>query len=192
MDDADSLTDLVQRCRDGDREAFDRLFALYARRLARVAENHLSRKLAARVGPDDIVQSVFRTFFRRSTQGDLQINDSAHLWHLLVRMTLLKVKTKWRFHTAGERSLAREVAGDDAWLAGISGRDPGPEEAAVAVDLMEALVNGLDPLHAEVLALLVRGHSVAEVAQKLKKTRQSIYRIRALLEHRLIRLGEPL
>ncbi len=185
MDDSDPVTELIRRWRAGDPAAFDRIFAHYARSLARVAEHHLSRRLARRVHRDDIVQSVFRTFFRRGREGTLRVHDSAHLWQLLVRMTVFKVRAKWREHTADRRDLRAEEADGGAWLAEAAAGEPGPEEAAALVDLMEAMVRGLEPLHARVLELLVEGQSLAEAAKTLGKTRQCVYRVRDLLEARL-------
>ena len=47
---------------------------------------------------DDIVQSVFRTFFRRAQAGEFRIDSSAQLWQLLVRITVLKAQ-----HQAGRK-----------------------------------------------------------------------------------------
>jgi RNA polymerase sigma-70 factor (ECF subfamily) len=185
MDDADPTTELIRRWHGGDRDAFDQLFAHYARRLARVAEHHLNRKLAVRVDQDDIVQSVFRTFFRRATEGELRISSSAHLWRLLVQMTVLKTHARWRKHTAQRRDLRAEADDGEGWLEAASSAAPGPEEAAALVDLLEATVRGLEPVHVAVLDRLVVGQSVAEIAEALGRTRQSIYRIRDLLEDRL-------
>ena len=78
-------TSLVQRLREGDPRAADALFARYSRHLARAAEQHLARKLAGRVDGEDVVQSVFRTFFRRYQAGEFRIDTSAQLWRLLLR-----------------------------------------------------------------------------------------------------------
>jgi RNA polymerase sigma-70 factor, ECF subfamily len=188
MDSPESLTDLAQRCQAGDRAAADRLFALYAGRLMGVAEQHLSRRVAAREDGEDVVQSVFRTFFRRHQAGDFRIDNSASLWRLLVKITVLKARAKGRHHTAEKRDVRAE-AGNDAWLSEASARDPGPAEAAALVDLIETALRGLEPLHGQVLELLLQGQSVAEIAQQLGKTRQAVYRIRELLQQRLKRAG---
>ena len=74
----DSIPELVQRVRAGEARAAEELFARYARQLTRLAEENLSRKVLARVGGEDVVQSVFRTFFRRTAQGEFRIDSSAH------------------------------------------------------------------------------------------------------------------
>jgi hypothetical protein len=82
MDDATSITELVRRYRHGDPQAAQRLFACYAQRLNRLAEQCLDRRLAGRVEGEDVVQSALRTFFRRSLRGEFQIDSAAQLWQL--------------------------------------------------------------------------------------------------------------
>jgi RNA polymerase sigma-70 factor (ECF subfamily) len=84
MNEADPLTHWAERLRAGVPEAAQRLFSEYALRLAHVAEQHLSSKSAGRLDRDDVVQSVFRTFFRRSARGEFRFDGSEQLWSLLV------------------------------------------------------------------------------------------------------------
>jgi hypothetical protein len=70
----------------------DDLVERYAHRLARLAEQHLSPKVAGRLDAEDVVQSAFRTFFRRSVQGEFQIDSSAQMWRLLAKITLMKAR----------------------------------------------------------------------------------------------------
>ncbi len=54
---------LLIRWREGDQAAADALFRRYAERLIGLVRLRLSEKLARRVDPEDIVQSVYRSFF---------------------------------------------------------------------------------------------------------------------------------
>src|SRR5207248_8616660 len=94
-----------------DPAAADQVFARYARRLVSIAQQHLARRVAARVDGEDVVQSVFRTFFRRAQAGEFRIDSSAQLWQLLVRITVLKARAKGRYHTAGKRDASAEAGG---------------------------------------------------------------------------------
>src|SRR5262249_7727281 len=145
--------------RGGDPRAAEALFQRYAVRLARLAEEHLSRKLAGRVGGEDGVQSVFRTFFRRCARGEFRIDDSARVWRRLGRLALRRARAGARRHLAGKRDAAAEVPGGDAWLAEISAHDPGPDEAAELADQIEQLLLGLPALHCHVLEARLQGHA---------------------------------
>lgn len=186
MNEPSSINDLVERHRQGDPDAAGELFAHYAQRLGRLAGQHLSRKLAGRVDGEDVVQSVFRTFFRRSVRGDFKIDSSAQLWQLLVKITVTKARAKGRYHTAAKRDVSTEQGNvDEEWLIAAADREPGPEDAVLLMDEIEALLRGLPPLYCQILELRLQGHSVAEVADQLGVARQTVYRALELLKQRL-------
>jgi RNA polymerase sigma-70 factor (ECF subfamily) len=183
-----SLTEAVQRHREGDSDAAAAIYAHYAERLSRLAHQHLSSKVAARVDEEDVVQSVFRTFFHRSARGEFQIDSRAQLWQLLVRITVMKARAKGRQHTAAKRDVRAEQPGED-WLGAVAAGEPGPEEAAVLMDEIEVLLRGLPALYCQVLQRRLEGHRVAEIAAGLGVSRQTVYRALHLLEERLDRRG---
>lgn len=181
-----SLTNVVQRYRQGDPDAARELFGYYAQRLSRLAEQYISRRLAGRVDGDDVVQSVFRTFFRRTAQGEFQIDSSAQLWQLLVRITVRKARSQGRYHTAAVRDVrAEQPGGGEDWLTAAAGREPGPEEAAILMDQIEAVLEGLPTLYCQVLERRLQGHSVAEIASQLKVARRTVDRGLQFLQQRL-------
>jgi RNA polymerase sigma-70 factor (ECF subfamily) len=186
MGEADAVPGIVTRLIDGDPGGMDELFAQFAGRLTRVAEAHPSRKLTGRVDGEDVVQSVFRTFFRRSAAGEFHIDGSAQLWRLLVKITLRKARAKARHHTARRRDVRAEVAVDgEGWLAEAVAREPGPLEAAILVDQIETLLESLPPLSCFVLDLRLQGLGPSEIAPRLGVSRQTVYRTLALLQERL-------
>jgi RNA polymerase sigma factor (sigma-70 family) len=190
MDETDPVADWIRRWGAGDQQAAELLFARYAARLTLIAEQHLSRKVAAREGGEDVVQSVFRTFFRRSAEGQFQIDTSAQLWRLLVKITLLKIRNHSRYHRAKKRSAAAEVRPeDDSWVAEALGREPDPAAAAELVDLMEALLQGMPPLYCRVLELRVQGMVPADVGRELNISRSTVYRALELFQQRLLECG---
>jgi RNA polymerase sigma factor (sigma-70 family) len=186
MDETCAQDALVTRLQAGDEQAAADVFARYARRLAAVAQQHLSRKLAGREDGEDIVQSVFRTFFRRSERGDFQLDESAQLWRLLVKITVCKARAHGRFHSADKRNVHAEMpATGDGWLLDVIGRDPGPDEAVVFTNQIETLLTGLPALHGQVLDLRLQGIGVSEIATRLDVSRQTVYRALDLLQQRL-------
>ena len=83
MDQGHSVN-LVHRWRGGDQKAAEELFRRYANRLIGLARSRLSRKLARRVDPEDVVQSVYRSFFHDVRDGRYDLQRGGDLWRLLV------------------------------------------------------------------------------------------------------------
>lgn len=182
----EGLTELFHRHREGDPEAAGQIVDHFSRRLCPLAEQHLSGKLAGRVEGEDVVQSVFRTFFARSANGEFKIDSRAQLWQLLVKITVLKARQKGRYHTAEKRDARREHRiSDEGWVVECVNREPGPEEAAVLVDQIESLLDGLPPLYEQILQQRLQGFAVAEIAADCGVSRQTIYRALNLLQKRL-------
>jgi RNA polymerase sigma factor (sigma-70 family) len=180
------VPNLAERLQGGDARAAEELFARYARRLTCLAEQHLSRKLAARLEGADVVQSVFRTFFRRSAAGEFRIDSSDELWRLLVKITLQKARAKARHHTAAVRDVTAEAPGGGAaLLAQAVAHEPGPAEAAALVDQIEGMLQGLPPLYGDLLRLRLEGHSASDSAARLGVSRRTVHRALQLLQQRL-------
>jgi RNA polymerase sigma-70 factor (ECF subfamily) len=192
MSDAEPVVPLVHDGRVGTPRTAEAIFARYARRLAQLAEQHLNRRVAARVDGEDVVQSVFRTFFRRSARGDFRIDSSAQLWRLLVTITLRKARTKARHHGAAARDVRSEHptgGGDD--LAWLGTREPGPDEGMMLVELTELLLRDLPPWYARLLELRLEGLPVARIAAELRVSRQTVYRGLDVFQQRLTDQGGP-
>ncbi len=75
---------LLTRYRRGDDDAATELYLRYADRLRALATNQTSALLQQRVDAEDMVQSVFRTFFRRASIGQYDIPEGDELWKLLL------------------------------------------------------------------------------------------------------------
>lgn len=102
---------LLARWQAGDQAAAEAIYQRYAQRLCALAEKDIGERLARRVGPEDIVQSVFRTFFRRSGDGQFAIDHSGARWRLLVRITANKVLRHAEREGAARRDVKAEVHG---------------------------------------------------------------------------------
>src|SRR5439155_26063117 len=109
------------------RAAFDH----FTRRLIALAHRHLDGRLRLKVDPEDVVQSVYKSFLVRYGADRLAGEDEHGLWALLTRITLRKCADRARYHRAGRRDAAREeAAGDVGPWQDVAGREPTPDEAA--------------------------------------------------------------
>ena len=181
--------ELVERWRAGDQEAARLLFDRYVDRLAALARQRISLRLAARVDAEDIVQSVFRTFFGRLREGQYHITDQEDVCKLLVRITVHKTLRQVEFHCAARRDPGQETPlGDQPQerLMELLGHEPSPEAAVTFLDRLEHFLNQLRPQERQILELRFQGHSNEEVAAKLgtsdRKVRRVVERVRGLAE----------
>jgi RNA polymerase sigma-70 factor (ECF subfamily) len=179
------IAKVVAGLRGGDPQAAEQLFARYAQRLTCLAEQQLSRKLAARLDGADVVQSVFRTFFRRCAAGEFHIDGSGELWRLLVQITLQKARAYGRRHTAGMRDVAVEAPNSAEILAEALAHEPSPAEAAALIDQIDELLRGLPALYRDLLQLRLEGYTVSDTAARLGVSRRTIHRGMNLLQQRL-------
>jgi hypothetical protein len=102
--------ELLRRVQAQSEPAAAAVFARYVQRLTRLARRRLAARLAARVDPEDIVQSAYRSFFVAARQGRYEVRRGGDLWRLLVEVTLHKLYRQAERHGAKRRSVQRERA----------------------------------------------------------------------------------
>ena len=166
---------LLRRFRHGNQDAATQLYLRYAHRLRALAQAQCSPELARRVDVDDIVQSVFGSFFRRASQGCYEVPAGEELWLLLLVIALHKIRDQGSFHRAARRDVRRTTGGDslDQTLAA-------PREQA-EVAFLEAVVHEalerLSPLSRRVVEFRLEGYEVAEIARKVDRSKRTVERI---------------
>ena len=117
--------------------------------------------LAPRLDPDDIVQSVFRTFFRRVARGQYDVPEGEDLWKLFMVIALHKIRSAAAFHRAAKRDVRRATATGLADAA--TGQDlVAPDEVALATLRMviDELLGALPVSLRIIVELRVEGHEV--------------------------------
>ena len=181
---------LIERCRNGDQDAARELFDAYVARLVPLARRRISQRLASRVDPEDIVQSVFRTFFARLKDDKFEINDQDDLFRLLMRITVHKTLRQIAHHKAAKRDPSLELAQSDSaqeQLLQLLTTEPTPEATVTFLDQLEHFMGQLQATDREILTLRLQGFSTEEIAQKLgsydRKIRRVLERIRDVAEH---------
>jgi RNA polymerase sigma-70 factor (ECF subfamily) len=180
---------LVELWRAGDQEAARQLFDNYVDRLVALVRRRISPRLTSRVDPEDVVQSVFRTFFNRLKAGRFRFEEQDDLCKLLMRITLHKTLRQVAFHKAAKRDPNLETGQNDPArerLLELLDREPTPEAAVEFMDQMDHFLNQLRPQERQILVLRLQGYSNDEIAQQLgiydRKIRRVLERIRGLAE----------
>lgn len=185
---------LLDRYRAGDEHAATELYDCYVERLIALARTRLSRKMGRRVGPDDIVQSVFRSFFTKAREGQFVFAESEDLWRLLSSITVTKVLRQVQRNRRGKRSIDLEesIMAPGAAIripAEFVLKGPSPTHAMVLLEELEHIMANLKPLYREVLEMRLRGDTTEEIAQQSSRSERTVRRvmehIQELLEERL-------
>src|SRR3954454_7890060 len=87
-----SPTDSIIRClemlKGGDREAAERLWATYIRRLVGLARARMGAPPRRAADEEDVARSAFDSFCRRAERGQFaRLSDRDDLWQVLVVVT---------------------------------------------------------------------------------------------------------
>lgn len=178
---------LLERYRRGDDAAAEELFSRYFRRLTLLARSRLSPRLAGRTDPEDVVLSVYRSFFIEARAGRFTWSRAGDLWRLLAAITKHKLLRQARYHGADRRSVDRESAlGEVDFLHGC---EPTPDDAAALADELECVFTQLDASGRRVLELRLQGARISEIADDTGRSertvRRTLDRIRAILTGRM-------
>jgi RNA polymerase sigma-70 factor (ECF subfamily) len=165
----DSMSDLSVRLYTdfvkGSDEAARKIFDRYVIQLINFAQVRLSAVLQSRVDPEDIVQSAYRSFFRKAREEGLTLQRNGDLWRILAAFTLNKTKSYIEKELAAKRSPLREQR-DDFWMAAVN-REPSPEETTSLIEQVQRFIEHLKPRDRRILELRLRGESIAEITSEL-------------------------
>jgi RNA polymerase sigma-70 factor (ECF subfamily) len=185
--------ELMARLRGGDAGAARTVFDHFARRLVAFAGSRLPPALSAKVGAEDVVQSVFRRFFFRHAEGQFSPESWDALWSLLTVLTVRKCGHKVEHFRAARRDVRREVAlrrGPDsasAWT--VEAPDPTPEEAALLAETLQGVLDGLRDDQRPIVLMRLQGCSHREISERVGCTERTVERVLKVVRERLERAG---
>jgi RNA polymerase sigma-70 factor (ECF subfamily) len=182
----------VRRLACGDDEVVNEFWGQYGDRLQGLAAKFLTSKLYRREGPEDVVQSVCRTFLRRAKEGQFELADRDSLWRLLCAITVAKVREKARYHGRQRRSFERErpLDGSRVGAVPVEAFEPTPAEAAEFADELRGLLDEMDEEEREVVLLRIEEYTYPEIAERLGRSKRTVRRILKRVQSRLQRMLE--
>ncbi|MFK7817091.1 MAG: RNA polymerase sigma factor [Planctomycetaceae bacterium] len=175
-DEAAWLNSVIE-LRDGyETDAVER----FAARLVAMAKSRLPDRLKRRVDPEDIVQSVFRSFFERNNDGRFTFNEATDVWRLLAAITYRKVQRTIRYHHQQQRDVARDVPDAEE---SPPAQDIAPTASAVIMmmELLDGILERLPATHREILTLRLENFSIDEIAEELSVSSRTVNRALAVV-----------
>lgn len=168
---------LLRQFRQGSEQAAATLYGRYVERLRVLAKTNLSRSLARRVDPEDVVQSAFRCFFQAVSRGSYDLPSGEDLWSLLLVIALNRIRVKEGFHRAAKRDirLTTDVGSFDPTAYMRQTRNSGSREFLRLV--MREALDRLPSHHRTVIQLRMEGYEVAEIARLVVRSKRTVERI---------------
>jgi RNA polymerase sigma factor (sigma-70 family) len=181
----------VRQLVSGDEQVMQQFWQEYAPCLERLAHSRMTPALQRRVGAEDVVQSVCRTFLRRAQLGEFKLEASESLWRLLCAITLTKVRQHARFHFRQKRGLDREFSvGSDASDTSAGRPEPAaresvsPADALAFADQMSFLLGKLNDEERKIVEGKLEGQTHEQIAAQLQCSGRTVRRLLERIEQR--------
>src|SRR5262245_18061742 len=175
---------LLLRFKKGEEDAATGIYLRYAQRLQLLAHSQAGRALSIRLDADDVVQSVFRTFFRRAAQGHYDIPDGEELWKLFLVLALNKIRSLATYHRAAKRDVGQTT--DLSKIFGQAAADL-PDDTAYGVLRLtiDDILNGLPEPQRSMVVLRIEGRDIQEIAAATERSKRSVERALQMFRQKL-------
>jgi len=191
MSDSNNVSHWIDLVKFGDSAAANRIWQHYFERLVQSVRRRLLGQNRAISDEEDIVLSVFDSFYAAAEKGRFpDLSDRDDLWRLLLRMSARKVIDKRRHDLRQRRGGDVEICslddrGDAENIIEAIGDEPSPEMVLMMNESVEQFFSHLGVGHLRDLAgAKLEGYSNAELAQRLQCSERTIERRLHLIRDR--------
>lgn len=188
MSQSTNVSHWIDLVKAGDSAAANRIWQHYFDRLVRSVRARLNGQNRAVSDEEDIVLSVFESFYNAAEKGRFpDLSDRGDLWQLLMRMAARKVVDKRRhdlrqrrggnvkLHSLNQAAVA--PSGDEGRLFEAIGNDPSPEMVLMMQESVEQLFSHLGVGQLRDLAgAKLEGYTNAELSQRFGCSERTIER----------------
>ena len=147
--------------------------------LVRLASRRINNRFRSKISPEEIVQSVFASFFRRNNNEDYILDDWDDLWALLVKITLNKCVNQVARFDAAKRDVRRELTGHgttDSHSFFGCGCQPTAQDIAIFNESLDELLDRIPQSSKEIVNLRLKGMSNFEISESLGCSERTVYR----------------
>lgn len=183
MSKSTNVSHWIDLVKAGDSVAANRIWQQYFDRLVRAVRARLYGQNRAVSDEEDIVLSVFDSFYNAAENGRFpELSDRDDLWQLLLRMSARKVVDKRRHDQRQRRGGNVKVhslnrPNDDDSVINAIGNEPSPEMVLMMRESVEQLFSHLSVGQLRELAgAKLEGYSNAELAKRFGCSERTIER----------------
>lgn len=192
MSESQDVSHWIDLIKKGDSIAANRIWKLYFDRLVRAVRHRLYGQNRAVSDEEDIVLSVFDSFYAAAEDGRFpDLSDRDDLWRLLITMSARKIIDKRRHDQRQRRGKGITVRSldsekDDSGLIEVIGSEPSPEMVLMMQESVEQLFFHLGVGQLQDLAgAKLEGYSNAEIAERFGCSERTIERRLHLIREKL-------
>jgi len=192
MPESQNISHWISQIKNGDSIAANRIWKLYFDQLVRSVRQRLYGQNRAVSDEEDIVLSVFDSFYAAAEKGRFpDLSDRDDLWRLLLTMSARKIVDKRRHDNRQRRGgnvAVHSLNGDaeDSVIIEAIGDEPSPEMVLMMQESVEQLFFHLGVGQLQDLAgAKLEGYSNAEIAERLGCSERTIERRLHLIREKL-------
>jgi RNA polymerase sigma-70 factor (ECF subfamily) len=133
--------------------------------------------LSRRFDEEDVVQSVFRTLFRRVSEGLYDVPDGEELWQLLLVIALNKIRKLATFHRAQKRDVGKTQGSDTLEHAGTHGPSTDDTSLQVLQMVVDDVLRELPSTQRDIVQLRIEGYKTDDIAQRTERSSRTVERV---------------
>jgi RNA polymerase sigma-70 factor (ECF subfamily) len=176
-----SDSSLFHRAAAGDVASIQALLAQHHDRILQYVRKNFPADLKTVLEPEDIVQDVFFEACRLLSGFDPQGEDAFARWIVTIaRHRIIDLVRMYRAHKRGRAGThSGEDAGIEEGLAQLAVHRRTPSQSAASHEFLAAMERGLQRIPADyrqaVVLRHIEGLSVAETAERMKRTHDAVY-----------------
>jgi len=192
MDPNDSFAVVEHGLRAGDPGAAVAITRRFTVRLMALVHAKLDSRVRRKEDPEDVVQSVLRSFFIRQRTGSYDVANWDSLWSLLAVITKRKCLNRAKHYLTQRRNIKVEV-GASSWEDARDGRrepiDPEPTgiEALVLAETVEQVLRRFDADDRTIIELILRGYTPEDISAQLGVSERKVKRVGHRVEQGLLK-----
>ncbi len=192
MSESQNVSHWINLVKHGDSAAANRIWQHYFDRLVRSVRHRLYGQNRAVSDEEDIVLSVFDSFYAAAEKGRFpDLADRDDLWRLLLTMSTRKVIDKRRHDQRQRRGgniaiHSLDGGDDDSIIVEAIGSEPSPDMVLMMQESVEQLFSHLGVGQLQELAgVKLEGYSNAEIAERFGCSERTIERRLHLIREKL-------
>jgi len=191
---------ILARLRAGDPLAADLVFSRFTHQLSRLVRVKLGVRYRQKFDTEDVVQSIYKSFFRLHAEGRFAFDTWDALWGLLSLIAVRKCGHRLDYLHARCRAVGseRSIVLDDVTLEGCRAdliavsREPEPVHAAMTAEAVSVILAAATERDQQIIRLALEGATTSDISQASGRSERTVQRVLRRLEAALVRMAESI